>query len=59
MTPIYLTKNAIYFHWILVETSPPVHKAIESKPVQALINYGYIVYAVLPMSTLLRAPNLV
>ena len=45
--------------WILVETSPPVHKAIESKPVQALINYGYIVYAVLPMSTLLRAPNLV
>ena len=45
--------------WILVETSPPVHKAIESKPVQALINFGYIVYAVLPMSTLLRAPNLV
>lgn len=43
--------------WILVETSPPVHKAIESKPVQALINFGYIVYAVLPMSTLLRAPN--
>jgi len=45
--------------WVLVETSPPVQKAIESKAVQALMDFGYIPYVVLPMSTLLRAPNLV
>ena len=43
-----------YPDWILLETSPPVEEALQTDSVRYALNYGYIPYLVLSMSTLLK-----
>jgi hypothetical protein len=46
-----------YPEWILIETSPPIAKALSLKAVQLAIHRGYTPYLVLPMATLLKRPE--
>jgi hypothetical protein len=46
-----------YPEWILIETSPPIAKALTFKAVQLAIQWGYSPYLVLPMATLLKRPR--
>jgi FkbM family methyltransferase len=46
-----------YPDWILLETFPPVSDALHTDSVRYALNYGYIPYLVLSMSTLLKKEN--
>ena len=43
--------------WLLLETSPPLTKSLEFPAVKYAIEYGYQPWLVLPMATLLKAPE--
>ncbi len=46
-----------YPEWILLETSPPVSTALHLPAVSYAVEYGYTPWLVLPMATLLKAPE--
>jgi len=41
--------------WLLLETTPPIEKALHFGAVQHAVKFGYVPWLVLPMATLLRA----
>jgi FkbM family methyltransferase len=44
--------------WLLLETTPPVQGALMFPAVQYAVSHGYIPWLVLPMATLLKAPEI-
>ena len=43
--------------WILLETAPPVDKSLQFPAVTYAVEHGYIPWLILPMATLLKAPQ--
>ncbi len=46
-----------YPRWLLLETVPPVSSSLEFPAVKYAIEHGYQPWLVLPMATLLKAPE--
>jgi FkbM family methyltransferase len=43
--------------WILLETAPPVKNSLDFPAVKYAVEHGYVPWLVLPMATLLKAPE--
>jgi len=49
--------NAMWPIWLILETEPPLKKALGQDAVRYATNLGYVLHCVLPMATILKAPD--